>query len=64
MDWTGVQPSAPEDNVLGKLSYTYGVIAEAEVRATWKGDYYYLFPIPNVEIKKSNNTLKQNPGYN
>lgn len=63
MDWTGVQPSKPEDNVLGKLSFTFGVIPEAEVRAPWKGDYYYLFPIPNVEIKKSNNAIKQNPGY-
>ena len=61
MDWTGVP--AGDINLLGKLSYTYGVIAEAEVRAPWKGDYYYLFPIPNVEIKKSNGVLKQNPGY-
>jgi len=40
------------------------VIPEAEVRTPWKGDYYYLFPIPNVEIKKSNGAIKQNPGYN
>jgi hypothetical protein len=59
MDWTGAQPG----DLLGKLSFTFGVIPEAEVRTPWKGDYYYLFPIPNVEIKKSNNALKQNPGY-
>jgi len=59
MDWTGAQPG----DLLGKLTFTYGVIAEAEVRAPWKGDYYYLFPIPNDEIKKSNNQIKQNPGY-
>lgn len=59
MDWTGVQPG----NLLGKLNFTYGVIAEAEKRAPWKGDHYYLLPIPNDEIRKSNNTLKQNPGF-
>lgn len=59
MDWTGAQPG----DLLGKLTYTYGVIPEAEVRTAWKGDYYYLFPIPNDEIKKSNNAIKQNPGY-
>jgi len=59
MDWTGAQAG----DMLGKLSYTYGVIAEAEVRKPWKGDYYYLLPIPNEEIKKSNNAIKQNPGY-
>jgi len=59
MDWTGAQPG----DLLGKLSYTYGVIAEAELRKPWKGDYYYLFPIPNDEIKKSNNAIEQNPGY-
>jgi hypothetical protein len=60
MDWTGAKP----DDLLGKLAFTYGVIPEAEVRTPWKGDYYYLFPIPNTEIKKSNGALKQNPGYN
>ncbi len=59
MDWTGAQAG----DLLGKLTYTYGVIPEAEVRTAWKGDYYYLFPIPNDEIKKSNNAIKQNPGY-
>ena len=59
MDWTGAQAG----DLLGKLSFQYGVIPEAEVRAAWKGDYYYLFPIPNDEIKKSNNLIKQNPGY-
>ena len=59
MDWTGAQAG----DLLGKLTYTYGVIPEAEVRTPWKGDYYYLFPIPNDEIKKSNNAIKQNPGY-
>ena len=51
MDWTDARPG----DLLGKLSFTYGVISTAEVRAKWKGDYYYLFPIPNDEIKKSNN---------
>ncbi|SHM03337.1 Starch-binding associating with outer membrane [Mucilaginibacter sp. OK098] len=59
MDWTGAHPG----DLLGKLAFTFGVIPEAEVRTAWKGDYYYLFPIPNVEIKKSNNAIKQNPGY-
>lgn len=59
MDWTGAQPG----DLLGKLAFTFGVIPEAEVRTAWKGDYYYLFPIPNTEIKKSNNAIKQNPGY-
>ncbi|MBN8851598.1 MAG: hypothetical protein BGO55_04785 [Sphingobacteriales bacterium 50-39] len=62
MDWTGVPPG--DINTLGKLSYTYGVIANAEVRQPWVGDYYYLFPIPTSEIKRSNGVLKQNPGYN
>jgi hypothetical protein len=59
MDWTG----AHAGDLLGKLSFTFGVIPEAEVRTPWKGDFYYLFPIPNVEIKKSHNAIKQNPGY-
>jgi len=59
MDWTGAQAG----DLLGKLSYTYGVIAEAEVRSTWKGDYYYLLPIPREEIKRSHDAIKQNPGY-
>jgi hypothetical protein len=59
MDWSAAKPG----DVLGKLSYTYGVIPEAEVRKPWKGDHYYLFPIPNTEIRKSNGALKQNPGY-
>ena len=59
MDWTGAQPG----DLMGKISYTYGVIPEAEVRKPWKGDHYYLLPIPNDEIRKSNNTLQQNPGY-
>lgn len=61
MDWTGVPPG--NINQLGKLTYTYGVIPSAEVRKPWKGDYYYLFPIPNAEIKKSHGAIKQNPGY-
>jgi hypothetical protein len=59
MDWTGAQPG----DLLGKMAYTYGVITNAEVRTPWKGDFYYLFPIPNDEIKKSNNAITQNPGY-
>jgi hypothetical protein len=59
MDWTGAQPG----DLLGNLHYTYGVVAEAEVRKPWPGDYYYLLPIPNDEIKKSNGALTQNPGY-
>jgi hypothetical protein len=59
MDWTGAQPG----DLLGKLSYTYGVIDAAETRKPWKGDFYYLLPIPRDEIQKSNNALKQNPGY-
>jgi len=59
MDWTGANPG----DLAGKLHYTYGVIDAAEKRTAWKGDYYYLFPIPSDEIKKSNGVLKQNPGY-
>ncbi|MET0242596.1 MAG: RagB/SusD family nutrient uptake outer membrane protein, partial [Flavitalea sp.] len=59
MDWTGAQAG----DLKGKLSFGYGVIPEAEVRKPWKGDYYYLLPIPNDEIRKSNGTLVQNPGY-
>ena len=59
MDWTGAQPG----DLLGKLSYTYGVIPEAEVRKPWPGDYYYLLPIPREEIKRSHEAIKQNPGY-
>jgi hypothetical protein len=60
MDWTG----AKAGDLKGKLSYSYGVIPEAEVRVPWKGDYYYLLPIPRDEIKRSNDAIKQNPGYN
>jgi hypothetical protein len=59
MDWTGTQPG----DLFGKFNFTYGVIPDAEVRRPWKGDHYYLLPIPNDEIKKSNNAIKQNPGY-
>lgn len=59
MDWTGAQAG----DLIGKLNFTYGKIDAAETRAAWKGDYYYLFPIPNDEIKKSNNKIQQNPGY-
>ncbi|MCC6286774.1 MAG: RagB/SusD family nutrient uptake outer membrane protein [Chitinophagaceae bacterium] len=59
MDWAG----AHEGDWLGKLVYTYGVIDAAETRNTWKGDYYYLLPIPREEIKKSNGAIEQNPGY-
>ncbi|MFT7156026.1 MAG: hypothetical protein ACI8Q1_001030 [Parvicella sp.] len=48
----------------GKLSYEYGEIEAAIPRKPWPGDNYYLFPIPFSEIEKSNNVLKQNPGYN
>ena len=61
MDWTGVP--AGDINLLGKLTYTYGEISAAEVRKPWKGDNYYLLPIPTEEIKRSNNAIKQNPGY-
>lgn len=59
MDWTGAQAG----DLQGKLSYTYGVIEAAEVRKPWKGDYYYLLPIPRDEIKKSHDAIKQNPGF-
>lgn len=69
MDWAvpadpTKPPVAGDVNRLGKLSYTYGVNAAAEPRATWKGDFYYILPIPNTEIKKSHDAIKQNPGYN
>jgi hypothetical protein len=59
MDWTGV----PAGDQLGKFTFTYGTITAAEVRNPWKGDYYYLLPIPADEIRRSNNVLVQNPGY-
>ncbi len=59
MDWTG----AAAGDWVGKLSYTYGVIDAAETRKPWKGDYYYLLPIPRDEIKKSHDKIVQNPGY-
>jgi hypothetical protein len=59
MDWTGAQAS----DLLGKLSYTYGVIDAAEVRKPWPGDFYYLLPVPREEIKRSHDVIKQNPGY-
>lgn len=59
MDWTGAQAG----DLAGKLTYTYGVIQAAEVRKPWKGDHYYLLPIPRDEIKRSHDAIKQNPGY-
>ena len=47
----------------GKLYYEYGVIETAVPRKAWPGDFYYRFPIPFSEIEKSENVLKQNPGY-
>jgi hypothetical protein len=60
MDWSG----ASAGDLSGVLNYTYGEIEGADIRATWPGDYYYLFPISREEIQRSNNTLEQNPGYN
>lgn len=59
MNWTGAQPG----DLLGKLSFEFGTIETAEVRSPWKGEYYYLLPIPREEIQKSNNAIVQNPGY-
>jgi hypothetical protein len=59
MDWTGAQAG----DLLGKLSYTYGIIDAAEARKPWPGDFYYLLPIPREEIKRSHDAIKQNPGY-
>jgi len=60
MDWTG----AKAGDLLGILSYTFGDLTDATIKKNpWKGDYYYLFPIPNTEIKKSNGAIIQNPGY-
>lgn len=59
MDWTG----AAEGDLIGKLHYTYGEVIGPDPRAPWPGDYYYVFPIPRVEIQRSNNKLEQNPVY-
>lgn len=59
MDWTG----AVEGDLLGKLHYTYGEVEGPDPRLTWPGDHYYVFPIPRVEIQRSNNKLEQNPVY-
>lgn len=59
MDWTGAQ----EGDLIGTLQYTYGDIEDVDEKVTWPGDHYYYFPIPDVEIKRSNNTIEQNPGY-
>jgi hypothetical protein len=60
MDWSG----ASAGDLSGVITYTYGEIEGADIRATWPGDHYYLFPISREEIQRSNNTLEQNPGYN
>lgn len=60
MDWSTAK--GPGD-LMGTLHFTYGVIESIKPRASWPGDYYYLFPIPSKEIKRSGGTLKQNPGY-
>ncbi len=59
MDWS----TASEGDAMGTLHYTYGEITTADERSPWPGDYYYLLPIPREEIKRSNNSIKQNPGY-
>ncbi|GAB3650229.1 RagB/SusD family nutrient uptake outer membrane protein [Echinicola sediminis] len=59
MDWTG----ASEGDLMGTLNYTYGEIEAIDPRSAWPGDHYYLFPIPRVEIQRSNNNIEQNPGY-
>lgn len=59
MDWTG----AVEGDLLGTLRYTYGEVEGPDPRLAWPGDHYYVFPIPRVEIQRSNNTLEQNPVY-
>ncbi|MEN7550782.1 RagB/SusD family nutrient uptake outer membrane protein [Rapidithrix thailandica] len=59
MDWTGAQ----EGDLLGTLHFTYGEITAADPRTPWPGDHYYRFPIPREEIKRSNNSIEQNPGY-
>jgi hypothetical protein len=59
MDWT----TAKKGDLMGTLHYTYGTLHSIKTRADWPGDYYYLFPIPQQEIKRSHGKLKQNPGY-
>ena len=59
MDWSGAQPG----DLLGKMTFNYGVIEAAEVRKPWAGDFYYLLPIPREEIKRSHDAISQNPGY-
>ncbi len=46
-----------------EIVYSYGTkIVEASRVRSWD-DRLYWFPIPDREIKASNNTLTQNPGY-
>ena len=47
----------------GKIVYSYGTkIADGTLLRKWADRLYWL-PIPDREIKASNNSLKQNPGY-
>ena len=47
----------------GKLVYSYGTkVAEQTNLREWNDRLYWL-PIPDAQIKASNNKMKQNPGY-
>lgn len=59
MDWSEAQ----EGDMMGVLNFEYGVVPDVDERLAWPGDHYYLFPIPQEEIKRSNNMIEQNPGY-
>jgi len=59
MDWTGAQ----EGDATGVFNFEYGNVPDVDERVPWPGDHYYLFPIPQEEIKRSNNKIEQNPGY-
>lgn len=59
MDWSGAQ----EGDATGVFSFEYGAVPDVDERVPWPGDHYYLFPIPQEEIKRSNNKIEQNPGY-
>ena len=47
----------------GDIVYSYGTkIAQATELRAWDDRLYWL-PIPDREVKASNNALEQNPGY-
>ena len=47
----------------GKLVYSYGTKVADQTKLREWNDRLYWLPIPDAQIKASNNKMKQNPGY-